>query len=100
MAEVAKRNWNEAFWVAVVNPAGELVYFAKGDNCQNASVTISQHKARTAARYRRPTAVFERLTTCKPVDTVSGTAARNASENLCAAAASRGATRVSDLGTA
>jgi glc operon protein GlcG len=47
---------------AVVNPAGELVYFAKGDNCQNASVTISQHKARTAARYRRPTLVFERLT--------------------------------------
>src|SRR5580700_2866766 len=34
MAEVAKRNWNEAFCVAVVNPAGELVYFAKGDNCQ------------------------------------------------------------------
>ena len=62
MAEVAKRNWNEAFCVAVVNPAGELVYFAKGDNCQNASVTISQHKARTAARYRRPTVVFERLT--------------------------------------
>ena len=31
------------------------------DNCQYASVTISQHKARTAARYRRPTLVFERL---------------------------------------
>ena len=25
------------------------------------SITISQHKARTAARYRRPTVVFERL---------------------------------------
>jgi uncharacterized protein GlcG (DUF336 family) len=60
IAETAKRNWN-AFCVAIVNPAGELVYFEKQDNCQNASVTISQHKARTAARYRRPTLVFERL---------------------------------------
>lgn len=60
MAEAAKRNWN-AFCIAVVNPAGELVYFEKQDNCQNASVTISQHKARTAARYRRPTLAFERL---------------------------------------
>jgi uncharacterized protein GlcG (DUF336 family) len=60
IAETAKRKW-DAFCVAVVNPAGELVYFEKQDNCQNASVTISQHKARTAARYRRPTVVFERL---------------------------------------
>jgi uncharacterized protein GlcG (DUF336 family) len=60
IAETAKRKWN-AFCVAVVDPAGELVYFEKQDNCQNASVTISQHKARTAARYRRPTLVFERL---------------------------------------
>lgn len=59
-AETAKRNWS-VFCVAIVNPAGELVYFEKQDNCQNASVTISQHKARTAARYRRPTVAFERL---------------------------------------
>ena len=31
------------------------------DNCQYASITISQHKARTAARYRRPTLAFENL---------------------------------------
>ena len=60
LAEATKRNW-QVFCVAVVNPAGELVYFEKQDNCQNASITISQHKARTAARYRRPTVVFERL---------------------------------------
>ena len=60
IAEAVKRNWN-AFCVAIVNPAGELVYFEKQDNCQNASVTISQHKGRTSARYRRPTVVFERL---------------------------------------
>jgi glc operon protein GlcG len=60
IAETAKRNWN-AFCIAVVNPSGELVYFEKQDNCQYASITIAQHKARTAARYRRPTLVFETL---------------------------------------
>src|SRR5476651_1327888 len=60
IAEAKKRNWN-GLCVAVVAPSGDLVYFEKQDNCQYASVTISQHKARTAARYRRPTVVFERL---------------------------------------
>ena len=31
------------------------------DQCQYSSITFSNHKARTAARYRRPTVVFERL---------------------------------------
>ncbi len=60
-AEVAKRNWKDAFCISVVAPSGDLVYFMKGDNCQYASIDISQHKARAAARYRRPTVVFERL---------------------------------------
>src|SRR5580704_13363010 len=60
-AEVTKRNWNDAFCITVVSPSGELVYFMKGDNSQYASIEISQHKARAAARYRRPTVVFERL---------------------------------------
>lgn len=60
IAEAAKRNWN-ALCVAIVGPSGELVYFEKQDNCQFASVSISQHKARAAARFRRPTVVFERL---------------------------------------
>jgi uncharacterized protein GlcG (DUF336 family) len=60
VAETAKRNWN-AFCVAIVNPSGDLVYFEKQDNCQYASISIAQHKARTAARYRRPTLVFETL---------------------------------------
>ena len=55
-----KRNW-DAFCISIVGPSGDLVYFEKLDNCQFASVTISQHKARTAARYRRPTLVFETL---------------------------------------
>ena len=60
VAEATKRNWN-AFCIAVVNPSGDLVYFEKQDNCQYASIGVSQHKARTATRYRRPTLVFETL---------------------------------------
>ena len=60
VAETVKRNW-QGMCISVVGPSGDLVYFEKQDNCQYASVTISQHKARTAARYRRPTVVFERL---------------------------------------
>jgi glc operon protein GlcG len=60
IAEAKKRNWN-GMCVAVVDTHGDLVYFERQDNCQFASISISQHKARTAARYRRPTVVFERL---------------------------------------
>jgi glc operon protein GlcG len=60
IAETATRNWN-ALCISVVTPSGDLVYFEKQDNCQYASIAISQHKARTAARYRRPTLVFETL---------------------------------------
>ena len=60
IAETSKRGWN-AFCVAVVGPSGDLIYFERQDNCQFASVSISQHKGRTAARYRRPTLAFENL---------------------------------------
>ncbi|HEY7239574.1 MAG TPA: heme-binding protein [Burkholderiales bacterium] len=59
LAESMKRGW--AMCIAVVSPSGDLVYFEKMDDCQYASVQIAQHKARAAARYRRPTVVFERL---------------------------------------
>jgi uncharacterized protein GlcG (DUF336 family) len=59
-AEMEKRNWR-GLCIAVVGPSGDLIYFEKDDNCQFASISISQHKARAAARYRRPTLVFERL---------------------------------------
>jgi uncharacterized protein GlcG (DUF336 family) len=42
--------------------------------CQFASVTISQHKARTAARYRHPTLVFETLMAKGPLLLLSGDA--------------------------
>lgn len=57
--EATKRGW--PLCVSVVGPTGALVYFEKMDDCAYASTAISQHKARTAARYRRPTLVFERL---------------------------------------
>ena len=55
VAEASKspRNWKLA--ISVVDTHGELVYFYKMDNTQQASVVISQNKARTSARYRRPT---------------------------------------------
>jgi uncharacterized protein GlcG (DUF336 family) len=60
VAELHKRNW-KGMCISVVDPHGELVYFERDDSCQFASISISQHKARTSARYRRPTVVFERL---------------------------------------
>src|SRR5215471_21847188 len=60
VAELQKRNW-KGMCISVVDTHGDLVYFERDDACQYASVSISQHKARTSARYRRPTVVFERL---------------------------------------
>lgn len=59
MAEAIKRNW--PMCISIVDTSGELIYFEKMDECQYASINISQHKGRAAARYRRPTVVFERL---------------------------------------
>jgi glc operon protein GlcG len=61
VAEATKspRNWKLA--ITVVDTHGELVYFYKMDNTQMASVTISQNKARTAVRFRRPTQIFSNL---------------------------------------
>jgi glc operon protein GlcG len=57
VAEANKRGW--ALNVTVVDPNGDLVAFGRMDGAQLASIAISQHKARTAARYRRPTHAFE-----------------------------------------
>jgi glc operon protein GlcG len=56
-AEATKRGWPEDF--AVVDTNGDLVAFVRMDGAQLASIAIAQHKARTAARYRRPTRAFE-----------------------------------------
>jgi glc operon protein GlcG len=57
LAEARKHpTWR--FAIAVVDPAGDLVYFYRMDDTQLASVHISQGKARTAARFRRESRVF------------------------------------------
>jgi glc operon protein GlcG len=56
-AEGKKNGWNVA--VAIVDPAGELVFFERMDNTQAGSIVVSQEKARTAARFKRPTKAFE-----------------------------------------
>jgi len=45
--------------IAVVEPSGELVAFARMDDVPYASIRIAQQKARTAARFRIPTSAFE-----------------------------------------
>lgn len=45
--------------IAIVDTAGELVYFEKMDGSQTASVKVAIGKARTSALYRRPTKFFE-----------------------------------------
>src|SRR5262245_65579254 len=55
-AKKSPRNWKLA--IAVVDPNGDLVYFYKMDQTQVASINIAQGKARTAARFRRPSQVF------------------------------------------
>ena len=57
VAEGKKNGWNVA--VAIVDPAGELVFFERIDNTQAGSIAVSQDKARTAARFKRPTKAFE-----------------------------------------
>jgi len=56
-AEGKKNGWTVA--VAIVDQAGELVLFERIDNTQAGSVKVAQEKARTAARFKRPTKAFE-----------------------------------------
>ena len=57
LAEAAKNNWRVA--VAIVGPAGTLVYYEKMDNTQLGSAEVAIDKARTAALFKRPTKAFQ-----------------------------------------
>jgi glc operon protein GlcG len=57
LAEANQRGW--PLNIAVVDSGGNLVLFARMDGAQLASVAIAEHKARAAAKFRRPTRVFE-----------------------------------------
>lgn len=56
-AEAKKNGW--AMSIAVVDPGGELIGFLRMDGASPGSIDISRAKARTAARFRRPTKAFE-----------------------------------------
>jgi uncharacterized protein GlcG (DUF336 family) len=57
IAEAEKRGW--ALDLAVVDSGANLVAFARMDGAQLGSIAISEHKARTAVKFRRPTKAFE-----------------------------------------
>jgi glc operon protein GlcG len=57
LAEAAKNNWTVA--VAIVGPAGTLIYYEKMDNTQLGSAVVAIDKARTAAMFKRPTKAFQ-----------------------------------------
>ena len=55
-AEARKHGWNMC--IAVVDSSGDLVHFLRMDGSPINSVTLSQRKASTSARYQRPTQAF------------------------------------------
>ncbi|HEX9466601.1 MAG TPA: heme-binding protein [Alphaproteobacteria bacterium] len=55
--EAKKRGW--PMNISVVDSGGNLVAFERMDGAQLASIAISEHKARTAAKFRRETKIFE-----------------------------------------
>ena len=57
VAEARKNQWTMA--VAIVDPAGDLVYFEKMDNTQVGSIDVAIAKARASARFKRPTKAFQ-----------------------------------------
>ena len=57
LAEASRNKW--AMAVAVVDGAGDLVYFERMDATQAGSVFIAIDKARSAARFKRPTKAFQ-----------------------------------------
>jgi glc operon protein GlcG len=57
VAEANKHHWK--FNISVVDSGANLVAFRRMDGAQLASIQVSQHKARSAALYRRETRVFE-----------------------------------------
>lgn len=57
LAEARKNGWNMA--VAVVDTSGNLVYYEKMDATQLGSANVSIDKARSAARFKRPTKAFQ-----------------------------------------
>lgn len=63
-AEAVKKGW--LLSIAVVDPAGELLAFVRMDGASPASIQNALGKARTAARFRRPTQAYDSLVAVRP----------------------------------
>jgi len=59
VAEARKNSWTMA--IAVVDTAGELVYFEKMDDTQIGSINIAIAKARSAVWFKRTTKVLQEV---------------------------------------
>jgi glc operon protein GlcG len=57
LAEAKRNGWTQA--AAIVDTAGELVYFEKLDGTQFASNDIAIDKARASVRFKRPTKALQ-----------------------------------------
>ena len=57
IAEAKRNNWTMA--IAIVDTHGELVYFERMAEVQQGSVDVAIAKARSAARFKRATKVFQ-----------------------------------------
>jgi glc operon protein GlcG len=57
VAEANKKGW--PMDIAVVDSGANLVAFLRMDGALLGSIAVAQHKARAAAKYRRPTKAFE-----------------------------------------
>src|SRR6185503_18477400 len=53
--------------IAIVGPAGELIFLEKMDNANNSVSELAIKKATSAANFRRPTKIFEDGLASRPV---------------------------------
>ncbi len=60
-AEARRNDWTVA--IAIVDATGNLIMFQRMDGVQTGSLAVSIGKARTAARFNRPTKVIEEMVT-------------------------------------
>src|SRR5579875_503988 len=65
MAQAKKNGFPSA--IAIVGPAGDLIFLEKMDNSNTSTSRLAQQKARSAAAFRRPTKFFEDALATRPV---------------------------------
>jgi uncharacterized protein GlcG (DUF336 family) len=56
-AEAEKNNWNVV--IAIVDEGGHLIYLERRDETQFGSIEVAIEKARTSARFKRPTKTLD-----------------------------------------